>query len=219
MLSMVDATTGPVRYARAGLLGVGVGLVSVLGHSLGHGDVPLVAVLQVLCLAVAGAAALTARQTRPWGLVAYVGGFQLAAHWLLAKMSPHSTGGPLPPAEPVHLHNANGFPPPLEPFSAHSPIAAGVQIDWAMLAGHLIAGLVIVALMWRADEALFSLAAALRRAAEFLLGSALRTTPLLIRTGWKPLSRRTANWPRSRFLCWLAFWRYRGPPTLSVSRG
>lgn len=217
---MVDATQGPIRYLRATVVGLCVGLISVLGHTIGHGQLSPMAGLQVLCLALAGAGALTARRLRPWSLAAFVIGFQLAAHWLLGKMAPHPVPGPPLAPGSVRLHASDGVTAPLHLSGAQLPLPSPAGVDWPMLAGHLLAAVIIVTLLWRADDALFSLAAAVRRAAVVLLGSALRGWPSVVPARRSPvLPPATAPPGRNRYLCWLASWRYRGPPTLLHSRG
>lgn len=223
---MVDATQGPIRYLRATVVGLCVGLISVLGHTIGHGQLSPMAGLQVLCLALAGAGALTARRLRPWSLAAFVIGFQLAAHWLLGKMAPHPVPGPSLAPGSAGSHASDGLAAPLHLTAplhlsgAQLPLPSPAGVDWPMLAGHLLAAVIIVTLLWRADDALFSLAAAVRRAAVVLLGSALRGWPFVVVARRSPvLPPATAPPGRNRYLCWLASWRYRGPPTPRLSRG
>lgn len=160
---------------RALALGMAVGALTLVGHGLGRGHVSVVAAVVVMGLALAVAAALTSVRLRLPSLVIFVVGFEVAGHWLLARL-----GHPVTGDGGGHLHQAHagasnvgaGATPQL-PAVAFEPAAGAIQLpDLQMLAGHAAAASVIVALAWSADAALHRLEAALGRLLAVVFGAA-----------------------------------------------
>lgn len=183
---MPTATQGYLRYWRGSLLGLVVGVTTLVGHVAGHGSLALVPALMVVGLALAVAGALTGRRLRPAALLPFVVGFQVASHWVLSRAPVTPTGRPL-----GHAHGAGGpgevsrrawsaQPRPdltVEPATAWIP-----HVDWSMLGGHAVASLVVIGLVWRTDAALFAFVTAFRRAIDVVLGGGFWVAP-------RPLTR------------------------------
>lgn len=213
---MPDLTQGPLRYLRGGVLGVSVGSIALVGHAAGHGTVALVPALLVVGLALAAAAALTGRVFRPALLAPFVVGFQLVAHKLLSPAGGHS-----PSSSQHHLgldptSGATG-----RVWAAHPRTELGgelgdagtwwPQLDAAMVAGHAIAAVIIVVLMWRADAALASFIVALQRAIDVILGGGFWVSPGAVVAHASRLSVELSPAP-SHELAHPCPTRRRGPP-------
>ena len=211
---MVQVEKGVLRFVRAGILGLCVGLVSVLGHLLGHGDLPLVAIAQVLGLALAAGGALTGRQLRWQLLLPFVAAFELSAHWLLGRMAPAHAGSPVAGHVASHhglaLHQV-GTERLIDPAQLDLGGGFWPQLDAAAIGGHIIAGTVIVLLVSRADAAIFILATALVGVGQVLLGRPYWTKPTPVSHAPRvmPLELPTRGAQR---LSALPVWLTRGPP-------
>ena len=220
---MVQVERGPVRYLRAGILGLSVGLVSLLGHLLGHGSLPLMAILQVLGLAVAAGGALTGRRLRLQVLVPFVAGFQVAAHWLLGRMSPMNADHPTAGAGTAHgvghvplATHLSGRDALVDPGQLDLAGGFWPQFDFAAIGGHVIAGAIIVLLATRADAAIFVLATALARAGRVLLAGTFWSRPVPVTSAPRPMALVLPTIGSIR-LCALPSWLTRGPPAAATA--
>ena len=160
---------------RALALGMAVGALTLVGHGLGRGHLSVVAAVVVLGLALAVAAALTAFRLRLHSLVLFVVGFEVAGHWLLARLGHPTTGHGGGALHQGHVGAAigGGAATPQLPAVVLDPSAGALQLpDLRMLAGHAAAATVIVALAWSADAALHGLEAALGRLLAVVFGAA-----------------------------------------------
>ena len=141
-----------MRAVRVAGFGGAVAALTMLGHALGGGSLPLVAALQVLALAFAGAAALMTRGVvRLRLLVPFVLGFQLGGHWVLTRMtdmSGHTGGGCGHLAGGVGAGAGAGLHGPAAGGGGLDPAVLGSwwpQADLTMTLAHVGAGLLLVA--------------------------------------------------------------------------
>lgn len=183
---MIACTSGPWRVVRAGTLGIMIGGLSILGHGASQPhDVSLVAVSAVVAAAVLGAGAITRQRLSARSVVGFAVLFQLVAHFLLTRLSHHPA-----PVSVHHSHDHTSVVLPLDP----TPLT----IDGAMLLTHAVAGLLVVALVLRAEAALFGFADAVARTARVVFGGVptpdipLPTAALPLFAGATALPRRAA---------------------------
>lgn len=184
---------GPARSARTGTA-VTAALTIGSGAHLGAGGGWSASAVLVAALLLAGPTWLLSRyEQRWWGIAALLLGGQLVVHWT-------QSGMPRP------------FRPSPHPHAAMAEPAVGLLPSWSMLAGHLVAALLVgwwlsrgERLLWQAARrAASSVAEAFRR----LLHPCCDALCRLVAT--VPAARSTRRQPRSTVLRHVIV--LRGPP-------
>jgi hypothetical protein len=133
-MSLSPLTSAAGRLARGGAAGLATGALAVLAHVEAKGSLPGPGlVLLPVLLLCAAAAALAGRERGPFEILALVGAGQLAMHVLMSLTV-------------VRVHDHSAHPDDSGPL---------------MVAAHVLATLVVVAVLAGAERALFGLTAAL----------------------------------------------------------
>jgi hypothetical protein len=102
--SAVSATRGTVRVLRGAGLAVCCAALGVAGHAAAGGAVPAIGPTVLLTVLLAGAGiALADRQRGPLGIIATVGGTQVALHVLLDALTHDHGGAPATGDDPLAM--------------------------------------------------------------------------------------------------------------------
>ncbi len=210
---------GLARVLRVVGLGLSVASATAIGHVLGHGDVPLMALVILVGLAVSGAAVVSARQMSLRLLIPFVVISEAAGHWLLGRMSGHGSHAV---HGTTHLETQRGalalYGHPVHPdLTGLTGDTWWPHLDLPMIGGHLLAAAVIALLAWRADRAMFALEAALCRAISVLYGSGTQrplNPPISAHRSDRARDRRPVGQQR---LSHVPAWRLRAPPQACIA--
>lgn len=170
-------TRGAGRLLRGGVAGVATGVLAMLAHAEASGSLPGPAVIVPPVLLMGLiAAGLGGRERGPWTILALVGTGQLAMHTLLSMAA------------------------------SHPQTTAGHDGPENMLAAHVLATLVVVAVLTGTERAVFLLVTVLTSRLPRKLSPLPATAPLRLAPPTLPLRRPVADVLRRRIQT------RRGPP-------